>query len=274
MLNHYARVFVAMSLIIRDATTRLRLEEMGGDTLITEPSLDDAEGWSGILEGTFWTGLRGACEEIDLDSATDQIDRICQAKGKSNLHRSQLRALLEELNNRIKDQLMYRWFVYVPQSKAHLWENETLFGDEVFNKISEATYDICEAGSCLAVGRPGGTVYHCMGIMQAALFKVGQQLGCPIDLDLDDWGSVEKKIAEKVDDLRKVAEAKKGDATAWALWKQQETNYSELLIDLSRVKKAWRHPSAHFRQVYTLEHAAKIFDRVEDFAKQAATLLT
>jgi thymidylate synthase len=109
--------------------------------------------------------------------------------------------------------------------------------------------------------------------MQAVLFKIGKELGCTINLDVDHWGTVAQKIKDALDVVRKQAEAKKGNIEAWAEWKRREAAYNELLSDLSAVEKAWRHPSAHHRQTYKIDQAEKVLEKVTDFAKHAATLL-
>jgi len=230
-------------------------------------------GWAQFVAQGTWKNLREMCAHLDLDLELDQIDRIQQLASNGHARLSELDRATTELKNRFADQLKRRWFLYIRDEQTRYWENETLFGEEVIDKIPEAVADIYEAGSCFAVGRAGGTVYHCMGIMQAALFKVGEQLGCTINLDVDDWGSVEKKIKESVDALRVIAVVRKGDVVAWAQWQKQDEEYAELLSDLNAVKKAWRHPSAHFRQKYTVDQARKVLEKVEDFTKHAATLL-
>jgi hypothetical protein len=180
---------------------------------------------------------------------------------------------LRELRSIIEGQLKHRQFLYVPPSKVEYWENEEFFGEEVAQNIPEAREDIYEACSCFAVGRHQATVYHCMGIMQAAAFKVGVRLGQNLNIEIDGWPSTEKKIQAGVDVLRKQAEAKTGDALAWAEWKRLEALYAELISDLNAARKAWRDTGAHFRQRYNEEQAEKVLARTGEFVRQVARLL-
>jgi hypothetical protein len=273
MLKQYARFFSAMQVHFTEMVGRLRLEALDNNSSILDPG-PDGHDWSAVSGAAFWQPFQESCTEIDLDSASAQIDRIRdELKSRPDMLRLQFCGLIEELRNRVKDDLQAKLFLYIPKAKAGYWENETLFGEEVFNKVPEATDDIYEAGSCFAANRPGGTVYHCMGIMQAALFKVGKEIGCTIDLETDDWGSAETKIKEVLKRERMAAERQKGDVQAFARWKRKEAAYNELISDLNAVKKAWRHTSMHFRQTFTLEHAGKILEKVKDFAQHAASLL-
>jgi hypothetical protein len=276
MLNSYARYFCFMQSRFKEICGRLRIEEMDGDTLISVPGPDGSIGWTGLAddEDGLWLPFRKMCEELDLDSAVAQIDRLRAELKSPRLHRSQLRTLIEDLHNRIEDGLSCRYFLYVPKPKVPYWENELYFGEDVAEKIPNAREDIYEACSCFAAGRYSATVYHCVGIMQAAFFQVGEAgLNCTINLDVDDWGSVTRKIEQAVGELEKQAKAQSKDAAVWSKWKTMEPLYGELISDVNAVKKAWRHTSAHFRQTFKEEQASKVLDKVGDFMKTVVKLL-
>jgi len=274
MLRNYARYFSELQVYFTQIVGRVRLEELAQDNSILAAG-PDGQNWSVWAKSELWGMFRERCNEIDLESAVAQIDRIeDQLKWRPDMPRSQFRALIEELTNRVKDDLQAKLFCYIPKAKARYWENETLFGEEVFNKLPEAADDIYEAGSCFAVGRAGGTVYHCIGIMQAALFKIGDQLGCVINLETDDWGSVATKIEAARGMYRTEAEKRsKSDAEFYARWRRRDASYAELIIDINAVKTAWRHSHAHFRQNFKMGQAEKVLSKVKDFVTHAATLL-
>jgi len=284
MLNSYAGFFSGMQVSFTEMVDRLGVEMVMFNEPISQPLPNGTPGWGSFAnDPDFFAVLRTFCMDLDLDSAASQLDRIKDdLAARPDMLRSQFRALIEDLRNRIDDQLKKRQFLYVPFALVPYWENPTLFGDEVFNKIPSATNDIFEAGSCFAVGRAGGTVYHCMGIMQAALFAVAEHLATlnpnlkiTIDLNVDDWGSVVKKIQSAIDALEQNALTKQraGDPTAYPQWKSIESAYNELISDVNAVKKAWRHTHAHYRQTFDEEHARKILEKVGDFISHAATLL-
>jgi thymidylate synthase len=274
MLSCYLRYFSFMQVAFADMAKRLRLERLAGDTSNLEPAGDGSE-WSSWHDPKFWADFRKECEAIDLDSATAQIDRIVsELKSTPDMRRSELERLFDDLRNRIHDQLGSRWFLYVPLAKAPYWENEDRFGEDVSQKIADARHDIYEACSCFAVGRNDATVYHCIGIMQAALFKLAVALNSErIDLDVDDWGSVISKLQKAVNALEATAKAHSSDPNIWAEWKRLEPKYNEIISDANAVKKAWRHTTAHFRQRYEPEQAEKVLDKVGDFVRDVADLL-
>jgi hypothetical protein len=271
MLNKYAAIVRRSEEVLASLVLHIRADLMqNGDV-----PLADA-GWAKfVAEGT-WVNLRNLCKELELDSVSEQLNRIqLLSSNGSHATLSELDRQISELKNRFADQLMSRWFLHVPTAKVPCWENELYFGEDVAEKIPDAKEDIYEACSCFAVGRYSAAVYHCIGIMQAAFFQVGKaNLSCTIDLDVDDWGSASKKIEEAVESLRKQAQARSKDASDWSMWKQVEPLYAELISDVNAVKKAWRHTSAHFRQKFNEEQAEKVLDKVGDFMKTVAKLLS
>ncbi len=217
MLKQYAALVrnteeVFVSLV---AHIRADLELHGGHCPLAEA------GWVQFVAQGTWDNLRAMCQELELDFVVEQLNRIqLLASNSSHATIAELDRQVSELKNRFADQLKSRWFVYVPPNKKEYWENELYFGEDVVAKIPDAREDIYEACSCFAVGRYSATVYHCVGIMQAALFEVSNALNCAIDLNVDDWGSVARKIEQAVDNLRKqAAEAgSKNNIAVWSEW--------------------------------------------------------
>jgi hypothetical protein len=211
-------------------------------------------------------GLRAAISRIrDIEAQFAALDEVMLSDVIANVR---------ELQRDVIEALEGEQFLYVPQTKGTLWENEEYFGAEVIKKIPEAAHHIYEAASCFAVGRAGGTVYHCMGIMQAGLFELGRALGKTILLEIDGWESVVTKIKEALSELRAQSEAhKKGDAHSWAAWKRLEASYLEVISDVNAAEQAFRNKSAHYREQYTMDRAEKILNRVGDFVRHVVTLL-
>jgi hypothetical protein len=113
-----------------------------------------------------------------------------------------------------------------------------------------------------------------MGIVQETIFKVARNLGATIHPEIDDWGTAETKINEKLEERRRHAETvRKGDPISWSEWKKTEAAYAELISDLNAAKKATRHRTAHYRERYNEVQADKALRKVEDFVRHAATLL-
>src|ERR1039458_4290163 len=125
-------------------------------------------------------------------------------------------ANIKELQRDVIEALDGEKFLYVSPTKADFWENEEHFGSAVTEKIDAARTDIREACSCFAVGRYTATVYHCIGIMQAALVKLAQRISSErIDLEVDD----------------------SSDAERWAEWKRLEPKYNEIISDANAVSE-------------------------------------
>ena len=266
MLKQYAKSFAELEVWLQSLSINATIPEIfhpGNLGPMAPEQLKYIDQWLETAESL--------CKDLKLKMCLEHINwmRINRTEKHDWMFRS-----LDELRRRIDQELNTAWFLYVPVGKVSYWENELYFGEDVAEKIPDAREDIYEACSCFAVGRYSATVYHCVGIMQAAFFQVGKtDLNCIIDLDVDDWGSVTRKIQQAVDKLEERAKAQSKDAAAWAKWKTIEPLYNELISDVNAVKKAWRHTSAHFRQKFKEEQAEKVLDKVEDFMKTVAKLL-
>jgi len=57
-------------------------------------------------------------------------------------------------------------------------------------------------------------------------------------------------------------------------WKRDEPFLREVLGHLQAVKVAWRNPTMHIVNVYTLEQAEEIFNAVRGFMRHLATRLS
>src|SRR5579864_1024489 len=74
-----------------------------------------------------------------------------------------------QLGNTLFMEMGHRKFYGPLEQFAKYFENDRLFGDDVFAKFSSANDDIYEAGTCLALERGTASVMHCMRIMEAGL---------------------------------------------------------------------------------------------------------
>lgn len=62
--------------------------------------------------------------------------------------------MLSELNERI--------ILIVKNGREKYWQNEHLFGEQVYIAFPSAVFDIKEAGNCWVSGRNNAVVYHLM----------------------------------------------------------------------------------------------------------------
>ena len=96
-----------------------------GDTSNLIPASDGST-WESFHDPIFWANYREVCEGVDLDSATAQIDRIVsELKRKPDMRRSELETLFNDLQQRIHDQLLKRFFLYICSTTRLIGKTKT-----------------------------------------------------------------------------------------------------------------------------------------------------
>ena len=88
---------------------------------------------------------------------------------------------LEELRDRIKDELDDRTLYCLESKQAELWlAGQDTFGNEVLDAFPEASTDMSEAVACLVWSRYTACVFHLMRTMESALQEAGRTLGATV----------------------------------------------------------------------------------------------
>jgi hypothetical protein len=187
-----------------------------------------------------------------MSNVYSQFRRIMrlQQEGTSN---DKLLSAMQELKNRIEDDLESCKYVAIDSSKEQFFSNENLFGDKVADKFPASCEDISEAGKCFALSRYTAAVFHLMRAMEHAIHI----LGSTHDVTIADkngnslsWGGLVANINAKTVSLPE-GEIKRKWHEAGSL--------------LYYVKEAWRNGTMHPKQTYTEEEAIAIFGTVKAF---------
>jgi len=173
-----------------------------------------------------------------------------------------LRDLTKELIGRIEDEIGAISFLSLSTLDAKRWSAQMPFGEEVYSRFPSAIVEIEEASKCLAVERSTAAVFHLMRTMEVALKVAAVELGIPY---APSWEPYLKQIHTRIDQKWR----KKG-----VQWKRDEPFFREVLGHLQAVKVAWRNPTMHVVNQYTLEQAEDIFNAVRGFMRHLATRLS
>ena len=140
------------------------------------------------------------------------------------------------------------------------YEQAMLFGAPVFAAFPSANNDITEAGNCLALERGTACVMHLMRVVEVGLkslasaLSVGQQ---------GDWGGYLREIDKALEARIKAAGKRTPD----------EQFYAEVRVTIDGVRMAWRNPTMHIDNSYSLERAEQIFTAVRGLMQHLATKL-
>ena len=112
----------------------------------------------------------------------------------------------------------------LPTDKVSLYEGRNLFGDQVAVKFPSASFDIEEAGKCLALDRSTATIFHLVRIIETGLRTLGKSLNDP---SLDPirnptWETILRKCDEELKKPIRI-DAKNGNKMINSFLKQQPT---------------------------------------------------
>jgi len=125
--------------------------------------------------------------------------------------------------------------MFMPQDKVKYYEQERLFGDEVFNQFPSARMDIQEAGNCYAMGRYTACVFHLMRVLEIALKALWVSLNTGAK-EPRDWGGYLTACDNVLKDKQKLEDCQ---------WKEDEDSLRNAYRELLQIKKLWRNETMH-----------------------------
>ncbi len=167
---------------------------------------------------------------------------------------------MHEIAVRAQDECISQRFFSVPAGKSHYYcDAAILFGENVATKFPATSFDIEEAGKCLALDRATASVFHLVRVMELGLRALARGLGIPY---APSWESYLRQIETKISEKH----GKKSRA-----WKRDEHFYRDVAGDLQLVKIAWRNPTMHVGRKYTPEEAEDVFRAVKAFMQRLSS---
>ena len=175
-----------------------------------------------------------------------------------------IRRELRAMRKGIEVELGKQCFAHISPTNYKYFEQEKLFGDQVYEKFENARQDLKEAGNCLAASLPTASVFHLMRVAEHGLRKLAKKLkvtltdkgrSCPIEFG--DWNKVITAIRKRIEEAHKLSASPKRKATLEA--------YSSAADHCEYMKNIWRNNMAHTSKPYEDSEAVTVMDRVRDF---------
>lgn len=157
-------------------------------------------------------------------------------------------------------------FVSLPAEGVKYFDQDKLFGDDVYEKFKSARYDIKEAGNAFAFQLYTACVFHLMRAAEHGLralandrqVQLTTRSGSPFPLDMGTWEDVLRGLTDALEAV-----------TNWGRpmgeIKTQATRFYTDAIEEARAIKEWRNPTMHTRAEYRQGGAEQILDHVERF---------
>lgn len=243
MLKFYAYDFVTLS---REMERAIRISEGNSDSLLTDFPREEIF--------SFITSLIPKCSEIGLKGVVFLLNETIKEWADKPLSYGQVSQKINNIRSAIETELASKEFFYIDSTDAQYYKGYELFGHEVFEKFPTMSYDIEEAGKCLATNRYTACVFHLMRVMEIGVQIFGKKLKVKL---------VEEKVWQNI--LDEVNKAIKNMKPKTPKEKHKQSAYAETASHLFNVKVAWRNRVMHPKDSYTGEQAREVFDHVKTF---------
>lgn len=195
---------------------------------------------------------------MPLPSVVAQGKRVNGMIGRNEAVEDIIRAI-QDLENRLFDELCEREFLYVASEKAKFYKEPMLFGKDVNDRFPQAIDDIEEAGKCLALNQGTACVLHTMRVLEVGLKALANALKIPY---APSWESYLNHISAQINTKHKNKTAR---------WKKDEAFYRDVSGDLILIKQAFRNPTMHADRKYSADEAEQIFIAAKTFMCRIAT---
>jgi hypothetical protein len=242
-----------------------RMSSLIGQTVILLASDhmrdDDETKLGGVSEE-----LKCEAERLKIRSVSQQLARIWEYVDSGNLNAAGLHPMIVELNNRMIGELSVKECLMIDETAVKYYrQSQPSFGIEVQSKFPSASFEIDEAGKCLALNRSTASVFHLMRTMEIGVRAVARclQISDPMKPANRNWGIMLRRIWE--DGISKkwptAADRAAGDGAA----------FEALHASLDAVKNPWRDATMHVENKYTSDEAENIFAAVRGFMMRLAS---
>lgn len=153
-------------------------------------------------------------------------------------------------------------FVSLPAAGVEYFDQERLFGDDVYEKFPSSRYDLREAGNALAFELHTACVFHLMRVLEFGLRAMAQRFSVPYESAC--WHNVIEGIEGQIRKINKDAGGPD--------WKKQQKEYSDAATQFMFFKDAWRNHIMHVRDMYDAGRATSIFQHVQEFMEKLAAI--
>ena len=211
----------------------------------------------GIKDGAFWGDVR---------MVHDQVKSLFGGVwyGIFDVRANELARDYKRIREGLFAEIEKYKFVSLPTAGVKYFDQERLFGDEVYKQFSSARYDLREAGNALAFELYTACVFHLMRVAEHGLRKLALRLKVELTdkekfmpLEFADWDKVITGIRAKIEEARRLPRGPQKQ--------EQLEKYSNAADHCEYMKDIWRNTTSHAREPYIRPEALSAKERVENF---------
>lgn len=199
--------------------------------------------------------LIGELSKFNARSAVAAAERLQSTlrDEKSIFTVHQAMAALNDIESRFSDHLADIRLFVIPDHEIVLFqEADVLVGNPSFTSLfPRSSFEIEEAGKCVALGRYTASVFHSMRMLELGIGALAGFLGIPDPIKVTDrsWGSILKSIEQKLEEKWPSNTRLPGSEGA---------KLGVLYATLDAVKNPWRNSTMHVETIYAPHEAMHI----------------
>lgn len=161
----------------------------------------------------FADDLLVSCKAMGMAVTAGAAERVCADLTRAvqtedggwlfNYHASlRCRGAIDQLHGYMINEAKTLVAMMLPAASIPLYEQrDPLFGANTANKFPSLSYDIEEAGKCLALGRSTAAVFHALRCLEAGFAAMWRCLGIadPLSGFQRNWSNRRDKVAEQIE---------------------------------------------------------------------------
>jgi hypothetical protein len=171
---------------------------------------------------------------------------------------------LDEIRNSLRREL-HSVMVFIVEGDRHKYfaPDFPLCGSEVSAKFPSISYEVQEAGKCLAFERSTASAFHSIRCLEAAIRAMSRCLDIPDPTKASDrsWFKTLEAIKKELQHRWPTTGSKmSGDGRF----------FEEAYAALAAMQNPWRNATMHLDQIYTEEAARDLFNVVGGFMRRIA----
>jgi hypothetical protein len=186
--------------------------------------------------------------------------RLCMPQGRSWTAETLLDSLID-IRRAIGLELNKHKFAYLLPPNDQYFEQEKLFGENVYIKFPSARREIRDAGNCLAMALWTAGVFHSMRVaeygMRALCYDRRIILPNSKPIDLSTWQDMLKELERTETKIQQYPRTLAREA--------QLSFYHEAMMEIRRFKNLYRNKVMHSREYYDERQAVGAFHHVKAF---------
>jgi len=220
-----------------------------------------------------WGELKSQCKKMEMemtvDSTTQAISHFQRFEGQITYGMVKTRSgelyriFIAELSKQ-------KMLILLPERSPYFTLADSSsnvvvpFGQNVADIFIDASYDICEAGRCLATELDTACVLHLMRVLEIGLQRLADRFNIPFERA--NWNTIIDQIESAI---RRIST----DSPRPANWKHEEERYARVAKEFRYIKDSWRNHAMHSRSRYDFDEAKTIYSHTREFMNELASLL-